>query len=202
MGRDVRIAGAAVLIAVAVLAALLAADVRGWPSAFAQGDAVFAVAPGKATWTPSATLGGASEWLLETRDDVAFRRALQLYAVAAATPDRLDTAVELQTLRSQAENALANASRGRYASQAGTLLGILAFEANASGTDSNAADAAVADFANAVRADPTNAAAKYDLELLLRLTTAHGARQGAGQGGSFGKGGRRGAGGGVQGSGY
>ena len=60
----------------------------------------------------------------------------------------------------------------------------------------------IADFTNAVRADPTNAAAKYDLELLLRLTAAHGARPGAGTGGSFGKGGRRGAGGGVPGGGY
>lgn len=197
-----RIGGAAVLIAVAVLAALLAADVRGWRSAIEQGDAVYAVAPGKATWKPKSTLAGASQSLLRTGDDLAFRRALQLYAVAASTPSRLDTAVQVQTLRAQAQDALADAAHGRHASQADTLLGILAFESNAEGADSNGADTAIADFSNAVRADPTNAAAKFDLELLLRLTAAHGSRAGAGQGGSFGKGGRRGAGGGVQGSGY
>jgi hypothetical protein len=202
MERRMRIAGAAVLVAVAVLAALLAGDVRGWRSALAQGDAVYAVTPGKAVWTPPTVLGGTAESLLGTHDDVVFRRALQLYAVAASTPKRLDTAVELQTLRSQAQDALARASRGRHASQADTLLGVLAFEATANGADSNATDAAIADFTNAVRADPTNAAAKYDLELLLRLTAAHGARPGAGTGGSFGKGGRRGAGGGVSGGGY
>jgi hypothetical protein len=201
MERRMRIGAALVLIVVTVLAALLAHDVRSWPRSVAQGDAVYAVAPGKATWTPPAVLGGAAESLLGARAEVAYRRALQLYAVAASTPNRLDTAVELQTLRSQAETALAGAAHGRHASQADTLLGILAFDASASGGGSNAADAATADFANAVRVDPSNAAAKFDLELMLRLTAAHGARPGAGQG-SFGRGGRRGAGGGVQGSGY
>jgi uncharacterized membrane protein YgcG len=194
--RHVRIAGAIALVAVAVLAALLAVDVRSWRSTLAQGDAVYAVTPGKATWTPPTVLGGAARSLLGTGDDVDIRRALQLYAVAAATPRRLDTAVERQTLRSQAQSRLAAAARGRSASQAETLLGILAFQ-GPSGVDE-----ATADFTNAVRADPTNAAAKYDLELMLRLTQAHGSRTGAGSGNSFGKGGRRGAGGGGAGGGY
>lgn len=189
-----RIAAATLLAAVAVLAALLAADVRSWRSAIVQGDAVYAVAPGTATWSPPTTLGGAAAALLASGPDVRFREALQRYALAASTPDRLDTAVELQTRRSQAENALATVSRGRHASQADTLLGVLAFESSA--------DSAIADFTDAVRADPANAAAKFDLELLLRLTAAHGSRPGAGPAGSFGRGGRRGAGGGVPGAGY
>lgn len=189
-----RIGAATLLAAVAVLAALLAADVRSWRSAVVQGDAVYAVAPGAATWSPSTTLGGAAGALLASGPDVRFREALQRYALAASTPDRLDTAVELQTRRSQAENALATVSRGRHASQADTLLGVLAFESSA--------DSAIADFTDAVRADPANAAAKFDLELLLRLTAAHGSRPGAGPAGSFGRGGRRGAGGGVPGAGY
>ncbi|MDX6471084.1 MAG: hypothetical protein QOF75_2887 [Gaiellaceae bacterium] len=197
-----RIVAATALAAVAVLAVLLARDLRGWQRALAQGDAVYTVAPGKATWTPSPLLGGTAETLLGTGNDVAFRRGLQLYAVAAATPNRLDTAEQLQTLRAQAASALAAAAHGPHASQAETLLGVLAFEQAAGGTGSNGADAAIAAFENAVRADPTNTAAKFDLELMLRLTAAHGTRAGAGAGGSFGRGGRRGAGGGVAGSGY
>jgi hypothetical protein len=189
-----RIGGAIALTAVAVLAALLAGDVRSWPHAFEQGDAAYAVTPHRATWTPSTRLGGTAASLLGSGDDVAFRRALQLYRIAQSTPDRLDTAVELQTVRTQAETRLAAAARGPHASQADTLLGVLAF--------SESADAAIADFASAVRADPTNEAAKYDLELLLRLSAAHGSRTGAGPGGSFGRGGRHGAGGGVPGNGY
>jgi hypothetical protein len=189
-----RIAGAAVLAAVAVVAVLLARDVNASRHALAQGDAVYAVTPGRATWTAPTTLGGAAERLLGTSDDLELRRALQQYAVAIATPSRLDTAVEAQTLRSEAATALANAAHGASASQAQTLLGVLAF--------ASSADDAIADFTDAVRADPTNAAAKYDLELLLRLAAAHGSREGAGPGGTFGRGGRRGAGGGVPGSGY
>ena len=134
--------------------------------------------------------------MLGVGDDVTFRRALQLYRAAASTPNRLDTAIERQSLRAQAARALAKASHGAHASQAETLLGVLAYD----GT--NGADAAIANFTNAVRADPSNEEAKLDLELMLRLTTAQGSRSGAGPGGAFGRGGRRGAGGGVAGSGY
>jgi hypothetical protein len=202
MERAVKIAGAAVLAAPAVVAALLAGDVRSVPTAFTQGDATYGVTPHRATWRPATRLGGTASSLLGVRDDLAFRRALRLYRIVQSTPNRLDTAVELQTLRSQAETALSASARGGHASQADTLLGILAFGESATGTGSNAAAAAISDFSNAVRADPANAAAKFDLELMLRLTVAQGSRSGTGPGGSFGRGGRRGAGGGVPGTGY
>jgi hypothetical protein len=194
--RAARLAGAAALAAVAVLAVLLARDVGAWKRSFAQGDAVYAATPGRATWTPGASLGGLSQSLLGTDDDVAIRRGLQLYAVAAATPRRLDTAVELQSLRARAQTLLAGAAHGRNASLADALLGVLAFSGQ------SGADAAIADFTDAVRADPTNAAAAFDLELLLRSTEAQGSRPGSGTGGTFGRGGRRGAGNGAPGSGY
>ena len=200
-----RIGAATVLAAVAVVSALLAADVRSWPVALAKGDAVFAVAPGNATWTAPVTLGDLARSLLGTEGDLEQRRALQQYELAASVPSRLDTAVELQALRSQAETTLAAAAASTdpvRASQARTLLGILAFDESAEGAGSNEADAAISDFSDAVRADPSNVAAKFDLELMLRLTAAHGSRTGAGTAHSFGRGGSRGAGGGVPGSGY
>ncbi len=194
--RPLRIAVALLLAAVAISGALLARDVHAWRSSIDQGDAVFAVSPSRATWTPATTLGGSAKALLGAGDDVQYRRALQLYVEAAKTPKRLDTAVERQSLRARAARALVKASNGAHASQAQTLLGVLAYG------DTSGAQAASSNFSNAVRADPSNGAAKFDLELLLRLRAARGSRSGAGPGGSFGTGGRRGAGGGVPGNGY
>jgi hypothetical protein len=199
-----RLGGAVLLAVVAVLAALLAADVRSWRTALVQGDAVYAVSPGRADWSPPTRLGGVATSLLGTGDDVAFRRALQLYRASTSVPQGLDTAVEVQTLRSEAESALAGPAASadeRRASQARTLLGVLAFAESAAGAGPSQTDAAVADFTDAVRADPGNTAAKFDLELLLRLGAAHGSRPGAGQSHGSGRSGRRG-GGGVPGSGY
>jgi hypothetical protein len=181
-----RLGLAAVLAVVAVAAAVLAHDLRTGRAALQRGDASYALTPSRATWTSSSALG--------TDDDVAFRRALQLYVRTMSTPKRLDIARDRATLRAQAETALAAVAHGAHASQAETLLGVLAFE--------RSADDAIADFTDAVRADPSNTVAKYDLELLLRLTAARGSREGGGPGGSFGRGGRRGAGAGVPGSGY
>ena len=201
----VRLTLAAVLVAAGVLVALLAADVRAWPSALAEGDSVFAATPARATWTPSTRLGGAAESMLGLQGDVALRRALQLYVEAAGRRQRLDNALDVQTARAEAEDALAAAAVDpdpHRASQARVLLGILAFGAAAQGGGTSQIDAAVSDFTDAIRVDPGNESAKYDLELLLRLTLAHGVRTGRGAGGGVGHTGRRGAGGGVPGSGY
>jgi hypothetical protein len=208
VGRPVRapwIALAAALAALGVLAALLAADVRSWPPALASGDDLFAASAPGATWTPPTRLGGLAQDLLGLQGDVQLRRALQLYRESGAVPQRLDNAIDVQTARAEAQDALATAarqSRPQSASQALTLLGILALRSVAVGGVSSQTDAALSDFTDAVRADPGNELAKYDLELLLRLTAAHGVRAGAGQGSGVGRSGRHGGAGGVPGSGY
>jgi hypothetical protein len=201
----IRLALAGLLVAAAVLVALLAADVRAWPAALNGGDAVYAATPGRATWTPSTRLGGLADGLLGVQDDVAGRRALQLYSLSIGLHQRLDNALDVQTARAQALNALASAARDpdpHDASQARTLLGILTFGASASGGSQNQVDAAIADFTDAIRADPSDVFAKFDLELLLRLTAAHGTRIGPGQSNGPGATGHHGAGGGVPGNGY
>jgi hypothetical protein len=180
-----RLTGAAALAAVSVLAWLLAADVHAWPKALAHGH------------TPSTRLGGAAQSVLATGDDVSYLRALRLYRAAAALPNHLDNAVERQTRRAQAETALAGpaaSADAARASQARTLIGTFAFD--------EAVSTASADFTDAVLADPGNEAAKYDLELVLRLTAPYETRPGTGQSSQSGRTGRRGAGGGVPGSGY
>ena len=200
-----RLALAALLVAAAVLVALLAADVRAWPATLRSGDAVYAATPGRATWTPSTRLGGLAGTLLGTGNDVADRRALQLYTVTMGLHQRLDNALDVQTARAQALDALAAAARDPdpyRASQARTLLGILTFGASDTGGSASQVDAAVSDFTDAIRADPENDFAKFDLELLLRLTAAYGVRTGPGQANGIGPTGRHGAGGGVPGNGY
>jgi hypothetical protein len=206
MGRlMIRIAVAALLAAGAIAAALLAADVRNVGSAVRGGDVVYAATPSLASWRAGTTFGGAAESLLGADDDIAFRRALQEYVNASKLRLRLDNAVDVESARGRAQDLLERFTRGTPStrtSQALTLLGILAFRAAASGTTQSQVDAAVSDFTDAVRADPANLDAAFDLELLLRLTAARGTRIEPGQGGGFGRTGRRGAGGGQPGNGY
>ena len=207
-------AGAAVLIVLAVLAALLASDIRAWQSTLRDDDALAASAPAAVTWNAPTHLGSTAERLLGVGDDVAARRAIALYLRNAHVQARLDNARQVALERSRTEQALARVARsstGARASLAETLLGVLVFNDVAPSTDPfeptaaidmSQAQASVADFRDAVRTDPTNADAKYDLELALRLLVAQGVRVGAGQQTGAGATGRHGAGGGVPGNGY
>ncbi len=85
----------------------------------------------------------------------------------------------------------------QLAAQARTLLGILTFSEAAEGGGISQTDAAIADFTDAVRVDPGDTAAKFDLELLLRLSAAHGHRRGTGPVNAFGNTGHAGSSGGV-----
>jgi hypothetical protein len=201
----VRVWLAAVFVALAVLAVLLAGDVRAWRSSLAAGDAAYAATPSRASWAPEARLGGVSEALLGVRDDVQLRDALQQYVDASKLHLRLDNAVAVESARARAQDALEQVSHARdprRVSQVLTLLGILAYRASASGGAQSQVDAAISDFTDAVRADAANMEAAFDLELLLRLTAARGSRIEPGQSGGFGRTGHRGAGGGQPGSGY
>jgi hypothetical protein len=205
---------AAVLVVLAVIAALLAADVRGWQTTLRANDALLPSTPAAATRQPDTHLGSLAERTLGVRDDVDARRAIGLYLENVDLPVRLDNAQQVALARGRAEQALASvarASEGSRASQAETLLGVLVFTdvgpsndpfEETSGTDPDQAQASVGDFQDAVRADPANAVAKYDLELALRALLAEGIRVGAGQQTGAGSTGQRGAGGGVPGSGY
>lgn len=204
-----RLAGvAALLIALATLAALLSVDLRAWHDALRAGDARYRAAPAAARWRASTRLpSGAARSLLAVGDDLAARRAIRLFRQSYGVRGRLDTALQTQGARGVAELALADLTRSsdlRRAAQASDLLGVLAFGdfAAGGGRDADQAERAVSAFANAVRLDPSDEAAKFNLELALRLFQARGVRPGAspstgGQGA-----GRRGAGTGIPGTGY
>ncbi|HLX19874.1 MAG TPA: hypothetical protein VKR23_06960 [Gaiellaceae bacterium] len=203
--RIVRVGVAVVLVAAAVVVALLAADVRGWSKAMSSGDAVYDATPLSATWTPATRLPASwSRGLLGLQDDLAMRHALQLYRANVGVRARLDNAVQVEEARAAAEAQLSDIARGGDTtrdSQAETLLGVLAFGDYSQGQQSSQADEAVSAFTDAVKLDPGNAIAKYDLEVLLRQLIAHGSTVGSQAGAGFGPG-KHGAAGGVAGRGY
>jgi hypothetical protein len=193
--RALRFLPAIVLVVLAVLVALLAADVRGWQRTFASDDVRTSSswdASPRIPWDLAGTLLGVG-------DDLQARRAIRVFEQTVSTHARLDNALGVTAARASAETELAALARGSgpRSSQAGTLLGIMAF-----GGDPSQAESAIADFENAVRADPADETAKFDLELVLRLLAARGERIGVTSGSGVGSTGRRGAGGGTPGKGY
>jgi len=198
----------AALLLAAVVLALLAADVRAQGDALDSGDARYATTPARATWRGSSVLpAGAARRLLATDDDVAAREALRRFRATAFRRGRLDNATDVAADRADAEVALGAVARSAdadKASQALTLLGVLAFGdfARSGRNSAGLAEAAVSYFDAAVRLDPTNEAAKYDLELALKSLAARGVRVEPGSGAGVGPTGRRGGGGGVPGHGY
>jgi len=204
--RRLRLAAAAVLLVLAAVLAVLAHDVLAWRSALSHGDAVLRTHPRQAVWQPATWVpGDPVAGTLALQGDLALRRAIRAYDVAATTGRGFDSGVTQSVVRGGAEVRLSDvAAQGsaRDASQASDLLGVLVEAGGTVVGGVTADDRAQAAFTAAVQRDPSNFDAKYNLELLLRRTRATAARHGAGNGaGSRGRG-RKGAGAGTPGRGY
>ena len=202
----VRLVATILAVGLAVLAAGLARDVRAWDRAIAQADARFDARSGTASWRIDPWLPrDPARRTLALADDLALRRAEQAFRVAASAPRAFDNGAERSRVRAIAEIALSDViatGSGEQASRAGNLLGILVAatvdEADASVNERRAADT----FDAAIRSDPGNASAKYNLELLLRRIRVVGTREGPGSGSGTRGESRQGAGAGAPGSGY
>ena len=201
-----RWAAVVVLVLVAIVLALAAHDALSWRSALSRGDQRLATAPAHARWRAATLLpGDPARALLALGDDLALRRAVRAYLVAEATPYGFDNGVNQTRVRSGAEIVLSDLAAGgsaSAASQAGDLLGVLVVKAGRVTGGVTADDRARSAFEAAVRRDPSNTDAKYNLELLLRRTKATSTRQGPGSGSGALAHGRRGAGAGTPGRGY
>lgn len=205
--RTPLVAAAAVLAAGAAVLALLAADVLHARGAFRGGEAASASSPLDATWTHDGVFGGLGRSLLGIDDDIRYRQALQAYAAIAENSQSFDNGAARNRSRGPAETALAEIERRdpdpRRAARAAVLLGVLAYsDPAARGGGPGPTDRALAEFIAAIRLDPANAAAKADLELLLRALQAHGERTGRNPGGFGPSASRKGAGAGTPGRGY
>ena len=196
-------------VVVAVVAALLASDLRSWRHALRAGDLAYAHNHVTARWQASTTLPAAlSRGILGVSDDLALRRAARSFAVVRTLGNGVDNGYSESQRRAALEVVLTNLAGStdrRRDSIVDNMLGILAFQdSQQSGPSAPApVDRATNDFEAAVELDPSNEDAKFNLEWLRRQLVAHGQRGGgtSGQGGPA-KTGHKGAGGGVPGKGY
>lgn len=168
------LAGAAASLILAAFMSLLALDIHRRERNFQADDVLFrAESVWKDRWQPVEIVPfGAARALLGVDDDLAYRRALQL--VRRASPRTITyEQSELISLRAGAQTALGivvrrddNAARR---SAAANLLGVLALSLAAidDSLRPTLLGNAVADFRRAVRFDPENEDAKYNLELVL-----------------------------------
>ena len=190
-----RVVATVALAALALLAALLAADLRAWPAAIERGDALYALNPSSAHWSPHTRLGGLAGTMLGTGGALAARRGLQLYDQTIDLQQTLPYQEEIETARADAVNALAKAAASNdrdVSAQARTLQGVLAVDAASRGGGPSQVDAAITDFTAALELDSADTAAKFDLELLLRLGQSRASTFGAAHQKSVGRSGRTG----------
>jgi hypothetical protein len=203
-----RTACALLLVVLAAVAVLLAADLRDWRGAIRRGDARFAERPAEARWTASTTLPGDPAFhLLDLQVPVDLRRAAQRFVRVAALGNGLDNGYSESAERGDVEATLTSLARTHdrvEASYADNLLGILAFANSQQRGPAGPApvERSEADFQTAVQLDPQNEDAKFNLELLLRELIAKGVRPGSNSSSGGPAKGHRGAGSGLPGSGY
>jgi hypothetical protein len=181
---------------IAVVLALLAADVNAWRSTVARDDLRFRALPAhRALWRPSTVLpGDPASLLVGTGNTIAYRRALQYFWFAriGSNPEvRQDT----PTLRAEAQNKLldliSSAPNATERAAAANLLGVLVVTTplvGSTGGTTTVLTRAAQYFQQAIALNPTNADAKENLELVLRLRRpgqgrfGHDARSGYGFG--------------------
>jgi hypothetical protein len=176
-----RLVVAAVALALAVVLALLARDVRRWDESVADGDRSFQVTPGPTgLWEPDEQTvpGGLARRALGLDDDLRLRRGAQLLRRSRPRSAEQRTTSDLAEATS-AQVAFASVqqdegSPARLRSIAATELGNLSFADVISNTDQAAerAQRAVRKYVEAIRLDPANHAAMANLELVLTLLRA------------------------------
>ena len=187
----IRAAAALAALVLAALAVAVAVDAGRWEHARDR---------------PPTNVGHVAEHLLGTTDRVALVRAVRTFVAAENVPYGFDSGQSQARARALAEAELADVAAqadGAQASQADNLLGILAWGGvRAPVGVVDPADRAVSAFTDAARLDPSNDAARFNLELALRALQSHGVRHGPSPSSGPRGTGHSGAGAGTPGAGY
>lgn len=184
----IRTAAATFLAGIAVVSTLAARDVLAWRGQTAHADvAIASFSPDLGVWRPHTWLPAeASEWLVGAGDDVEFGQALQHFQVfrgpqqwglfvTNGANDQPNVFARRTLELAQLEftfDQIANSSRSAdLRSRARQLHAILLYQhlILQGGDAKTTLERTIADFTDAVRLDPGNATAKYDLEGLLYL---------------------------------
>jgi hypothetical protein len=209
VNRKLVLGGAAlVLVAAAAVLAVFAVDVLRWRGHLEEADMRYTAGTGALRmWEPGDTwLPDATRTLLGVEDDVELRRALQRFRLARVR--QAPRSQQEVNLRSAVEADLARLGRGGgepgQKSLAAVLRGALAFEEARQGGEQPTIflRRSLTAFREAIRLDPSNEDAKYDVELVLRLLETVSGDTSGGTGAQRGNVTARGAGSGSSGTGF
>lgn len=206
--RAVPLLVAVVLCGIAAVLALLAVDARAWQARLTRDDLRFRAIPSHVGLysSPAILPGDPARYVLGLGDALSYRWGLQLFwysRVGGAVPAGL---ADLSATRIAAEERLqglmSSAATAEERSDAANLLGVVTVTAPSAdtATEAQAFERAAVDFQQAIAADPSNYAAKVNLELVLRLRKPGKTHFGAAAHGGFGSG--IGEGNGAVGGGY
>jgi len=204
--RAIPLVAALVLLGLAAVLALFAADVRAWQGALTQSDLRFRAQHSHIGLWPSPALLPAdpARSVLGLDDALSYRRALQLFwfsNVGSSTGGQADLAATRVAAETDLQTLMTSAATAEERSNAANLLGYLTVTAPAnSPTQKEEIKTAVGYFQQAVIEDPTNYDAKLNLELLLRVARPGKSKLDQDARGGFGFGGSNGV--GVTGGGF
>ena len=199
--RAVPLVAALGCLGVATLLALLAVDARAWQHTLTRDDLRFRALHSHAgLWSSPAVLpGDPARLLLGLDDPLSYRRAVQLFWFSRVGTDP-NTRKDVVQTRVDAQQQLAtlsdSAATGEERSDAANLLGVMTVTTPAadSATQTQTLERAALYFQHAITEDPTNYAAKLNLELVLRLRRPGKSKFGKDARGGYGFGGAQGAG--------
>jgi hypothetical protein len=197
---------AVVLLGLATVFALFAADVRAWQGTLTQSDLRFRAQrshPG--LWRSPAVLPtDPARSVLGLDDALSYRRALQLFwfsNVGSSTGGQADLAATRVTAETDLQTLMTSGATAEERSNAANLLGVMTVTAPAnSPTQKEEIKTAIGYFQQAVIANPRNYEAKLNLELLLRVARPSKSKLDQDARGGFGFGGSNGV--GVKGGGF
>lgn len=198
--RVLPLVAAVVLLGLAAVLALFAADVRAWQGALAQGDLRFRSQRSHiGLWRSPAVLpGDPARSVLGLDDALSYRRAAQLLwfsTVGTSTGGQADLAATRVDAQARLQTLMTSGATARERSNAANLLGVMTVTAPANSPTQKAEIAtAKAYFQRAVIEDPTNYNAKINLELLLRVARPGKSKLDQDARGGFGFGGSNGVG--------
>ena len=195
-----------VLLGLATVFALFAADVRAWQGTLTQSDLRFRGQrshPG--LWRSPAVLPtDPARSVLGLDDALSYRRALQLFwfsNVGSSTGGQADLAATRVTAETDLQTLMTAGTTAEERSNAANLLGVMTVTAPAnSPTQKEEIKTAIGYFQQAVIANPKNYEAKLNLELLLRVARPSKSKLDQDARGGFGFGGSNGV--GVKGGGF